>query len=109
VSVAQLCFDFLSDVYFVLSANAEGLSESGTAYFEFVVFFVSAEARFYVAAQVGTVFYPDAVGVVYFYDDAVIGCDVDVNQEILFAFEPLFYGLLYCAFADHVLKCFLVY
>ena len=105
MAVVQLCLYFLANVNLVLPTDAERLSQSCAAHFELIVFFIARESRLDVTAQVGAVFNPHAVLVVYLHDNAVVRADVDVNKEILFAFKPFLNGLLHCTFTDHVFKC----
>ena len=94
-------FHIVADVDFILAQHFEGLSQAGAAHFEFEIRLVAVQSVFDVARERHTIFDPHPFGVVDFHDDAVIGCDDQVGQEIVFADEPVGDELFYGCFTDH--------
>ena len=86
---------------YVLLWHLEGLSQSGRSYLQLIVFLISAEVFFYVAAECYTVFNPYSVGVVYFHNNSVVGANLDVYEEVFLVFEPRFNNLFNDVFIYH--------
>ena len=95
-------FHVVAEVDFILAQHFEGLSQSGAAHFELEIGLVAVQSLFDVAGEGHAVVDPHSFGVVDFHDDAVVGRDDQVGQEIVFADEPVGDELFYGFFTDHV-------
>ena len=94
--------DVLAHVDGILLCHLERLADAGRAHLELVVVKLCAEPLLQVAAQLCAILNPHPVGVVDLYNDAVVGLDADVNEEVLVAFQPLFDDCLYCILVNHI-------
>ena len=89
-------------MYFVLAEHLEGLSDACAAHFEFKVLLFAVEAALDKAAEFYAVFNPDALFVVNFHHDAVVGADGEVGQEIVFTGEPFVDDASHYVYVGHV-------
>ena len=68
--------------------SLEGLAQSGGSHLQLVVLFVTAQMVLDVAAQIRAVVHPHAIGVVYFYDDAIVGANLNIYEEVFLPRKP---------------------